>query len=256
LSALYLIRHGQAGLRHRYDELSELGRRQARLLGEHLAAHQVRFDKIFTGALDRQRATAEETLAAYAETAGVKAPEVVVDAGWNEFDLGQVYEEMAPHLSEADPQFRTEFEELMRAAPDATSPVHRRWGRCDVLVVEAWVQAKYPSRGETWAAFCARVESARKTLHAAASGENVAVFTSATPIAISTGQALGLDPRGIMKLAGVIYNSGVTTLRLRNDADVVAKTAGTTLRLVQDEVSLFSFNGVPHLADPGMRTFR
>jgi len=35
LSTVYLVRHGQAGTREAYDSLSELGQRQARLLGEH-----------------------------------------------------------------------------------------------------------------------------------------------------------------------------------------------------------------------------
>ena len=38
MSALYLFRHAQAGPRHAYDTLSELGQAQARSLGEHLAA--------------------------------------------------------------------------------------------------------------------------------------------------------------------------------------------------------------------------
>ena len=47
MSVLYLIRHGQAGTREHYDTLSELGRAQARLLGEHLAAQGVRFDRAY-----------------------------------------------------------------------------------------------------------------------------------------------------------------------------------------------------------------
>jgi broad specificity phosphatase PhoE len=43
LSAVYLIRHGQAGLRHNYDTLSDLGHTQARLLGEYLAAQKITF---------------------------------------------------------------------------------------------------------------------------------------------------------------------------------------------------------------------
>ena len=43
MSAVYLIRHGQAGLRHNYDALSDLGRTQARLLGEYLAAQKIQF---------------------------------------------------------------------------------------------------------------------------------------------------------------------------------------------------------------------
>ncbi len=60
MSVVYLVRHGQAGTRENYDSLSDLGRRQARRLGEHLAAQGVRFDAAWSGSLARQRATAEE----------------------------------------------------------------------------------------------------------------------------------------------------------------------------------------------------
>jgi hypothetical protein len=42
-----------------------------------------------------------------------------------------------------------------------------------------------------------------------------------------------------MRLAGVMRNSAVTSMRLRDD-----------------ELMLFSFNGVPHLNAPELRTFR
>ena len=35
MSRIYLVRHGQAGTRKAYDSLSELGKRQSRLLGEY-----------------------------------------------------------------------------------------------------------------------------------------------------------------------------------------------------------------------------
>ncbi len=60
MSVLYLIRHGQAGTRENYDSLSELGRRQARLLGEHLRG--IEFAAAYSGSLARQRATAAEAL--------------------------------------------------------------------------------------------------------------------------------------------------------------------------------------------------
>ena len=65
MSSLYLVRHGQAGLRHNYDTLSDLGRRQAGLLGEYLVAQGVRFAAIYAGALVRQQQTAEQVRQAY-----------------------------------------------------------------------------------------------------------------------------------------------------------------------------------------------
>jgi len=79
----------------------------------------------------------------------------------------------------------------------------------------------------------------RASLKAYQPGDAVAVFTSATPIAIWMASALGLSDGLFMRLAGVLYNSAVTTMRLRDD-----------------ELMLFTFNGVPHLNEPHLRTFR
>ena len=108
MSSLYLIRHGQAGLRHDYDTLSDIGRTQARLLGDYLAAQQVRFSAAYSGALKRQNETAREALSAMA-AAGAEAPEIQIDEHWNEFDLDAVYQAVTPQLAADDPEFRAEF---------------------------------------------------------------------------------------------------------------------------------------------------
>jgi broad specificity phosphatase PhoE len=56
-----LIRHGQAGSRLAYDDLSEIGHEQARALGQWFGAYGVRFDAIVTGGLNRQRLTAGDS---------------------------------------------------------------------------------------------------------------------------------------------------------------------------------------------------
>jgi broad specificity phosphatase PhoE len=86
LSRVYLVRHGQAGTRKAYDALSDLGRRQARLLGEYFVSEGIRFAAAYRGELKRQAQTAEEVRAAYCE-AGACFQEVAVQSGWNEFDL-------------------------------------------------------------------------------------------------------------------------------------------------------------------------
>jgi len=98
LSSLYLIRHGQAGTRGHYDALSDLGKRQAYLLGQHLAAQKVPFRAFIAGCLNRQRQTAEQVWCAYRD-ACVAVPEIVLEPQWNEFDLNAVFSEFAPLLS-------------------------------------------------------------------------------------------------------------------------------------------------------------
>jgi broad specificity phosphatase PhoE len=101
------VRHRQAGTRQSYDALSDLGRRQARLLGEYFMRHRIRFDAAYSGGLVRQQGTVDEVRAACDEF-----PVPVVDPGWNEFDLDHVYRELAPVLCEEDANFRREFEAM------------------------------------------------------------------------------------------------------------------------------------------------
>ncbi len=234
MSVLYLVRHGQAGTREDYDSLSDLGRRQSRLLGQYFADQNVHFEAVYSGSLARQRATAEEVLP------GV---EMIVDPGWDEFDLGQVYAELAPYLSEADAEFRREYGEMReavaasRGAHDA--PVHRRWNDCDKKVVRAWVEGRYEYSGESWQVFRERIHAALARVVGVRHGGNAIVFTSATPIGVCAGRTLEIYDGRAMQLAGVTLNTSFSTLRLR-----------------ESEIRLFSFNTIPHLNDPAFRTFR
>jgi broad specificity phosphatase PhoE len=237
LSKLYLIRHGQAGLRHDYDRLSNLGQTQSRRLGEYLAAQGLRFDAVYAGQLTRQQQTAEEVSGAY-RNAGVAFPEIVTDPTWNEFDLDQVYRDLAPQLSAADPVFRAEYEEMLRQAEDHASEIHRTWSNCDMAVVRAWIAGRHACNGESWMEFQQRVTRSHDRLQAHARGETVAVFTSATPISIWIGAAMGVNNGRVLRLAGVMYNSAVSSLRLRDG-----------------DMTLFSFNSAAHLP-PELRTFR
>lgn len=238
VSLLYLIRHGQAGPRDRYDCLSELGRLQARLLGAWLAREGVRFDSVWSGALARQTETAELVLGALAE-AGSPQPEPVLDARWNEFDLDAVYAAIAPQMAAADPAFRRHYESLQQALAAGQGEIHRHWTPADTSVVRAWIHGQYRFTGESWAAFVGRVRAAGEAPLAAAAGRCVAVFTSATPVGITLGRVLPLEPSHIMQLAGAALNSNVTIL----DVD-------------DGRPSLFTFNSAPHLDRAEWRTFR
>lgn len=240
MSFVYFFRHGQAGTRDNYDSLSDVGRRQAALLGEYLAAERIEFRTAFAGAMSRQQETAAGVIDAFRH-AGVPFPALQTLPAFNEFDLDHVYSELAPLLARADEGFRREYEIMMEqvraseGSPDAA--VHRRWSPCDIQVVDAWIRSAYPYSGESWEAFRKRVSGPRPHLNGAEG--NIAVFTSATPTAIWAGLALDIHDARVLPLAGALYNSSITVLRLRGE-----------------QLRLFSFNGVPHLADAAMRTHR
>lgn len=240
MSLVHFFRHGQAGTRDRYDSLSEVGRRQAHLLGDYLASQRVEFGAVYSGTLARQQETAACVAAAYAR-AGVAFPEITALPALNEFDLDGVYRELAPRLAADDAEFRQQYEAMLQQVRESqgspSAQVHRRWVPCDVQVVDAWIRSVYDYAGESWDAFRARVATARPHLNG--SEGNVAMFTSATPAAIWTAMALDIHDGRILQLAGALYNSSITVLRLRGD-----------------QLRLFSFNGVPHLPDADLRTHR
>jgi broad specificity phosphatase PhoE len=242
LSTIYLVRHGQAGTRDAYDSLSELGKRQARLLGEHFVSQGIQFAAVYTGALSRQQQTAAEIGAAFGD-AGTPFPAVGIDTGWDEFDLGRVYREIAPRLSAEDSEFRNEYEEMREqvriSAGTHGARIHRKWLPCDTKVVEAWLSGRYPYSGETWDQFRGRVAACRLKIRDMQRRENILVVTSATPVAIWTGLSLEISDARVMRLAGAVYNASYTIVRLR-----------------EEQLRLFTFNAVPHLAAPGLCTHR
>ena len=238
MSVLYLIRHAQAGPRHKYDRLSDRGRLQARLLGEHLASSKVRFTAVYSGELERQVETAHGVRGAY-ESCGQDFPEIATDSRWNEFDLGDVYRAMADHLAQDDPRFKREYEHMMEVLEDEDHDVHRRHNYCDTAVVRAWTEGRHPYDGESWQQFQSRILSPLDTLSRHESGEKIAVITSATPIGIWAGRALETSDRMVWRLAGAAFNAGVTTFRVSEGG-----------------VRLFTFNSIQHLPDGDLRSFR
>lgn len=223
MNFLYLVRHGQAGLRTDYDRLSPLGEQQSRLLTPVLKTDM----PAIAGGLKRQQATAQ--LAGFADCG--------VDEGWSEFDLDAVYREVAPRIAESDPEFRAELDAMKKAVHDDHHPVHRKWTRGDIKVVRAWVEGTIPVKDtETFADFSARVRVA--LARALSIGQDVVVFSSATPIGLAVASCFDLGPREAMRMAGVLMNSSVTVLRSAS------------------ELNLFSFNNVSHLPDPKLHTSR
>jgi len=212
------VRHGQAGTRGAYDSLSDLGKRQARLLGEHFVAQEIHFAAAYCGELLRQRQTAERIRTAYSDAGGL-FPSIAIDDGWNEFDLERVFCELAPQLCAQDADFRREYEEMLeqvRISNGAhTAKVHRKWLPCDTKIVEAWIRGRLPYGGENWKQFCERVLLCRRNIDHRQARENILVVTSATPIAIWTGVSLELSDQRVMRLAGSLYNASYTILRLR-----------------------------------------
>jgi broad specificity phosphatase PhoE len=242
VSRVYLVRHGQAGTRNAYDALSELGCKQAHLLGAFFAAQPLEFAAAFTGTLARQEQTGLLVKAGY-EAAGRSFPPLVSDCAWNEFDLADVYRTFAPQLCAEDPAFQAEYEEMLRQARDSEhqpdARVHRRWLPCDVRIVDAWIRGRFPYDGESWPAFRERVLAARPKLAQFGRDDNLVVFTSAVPIGIWTAITMDIEDDRALRLAGTLQN-----------------TSCTVVRVATEHVRLHSFNVLSHLPSLDLQTYR
>ena len=237
MSLIYLVRHAQAGTRENYDVLSDLGREQARLLGEHLASEGVQLEAVYSGGLQRQRLTAEIACSALSREA-LSHPDVVTDHRWDEFNLRAIYMSISDRMREESPEFARDFEEMDEALRKDPHTTRGATGRCDAAVIRAWIENRYPDyQGESWAGFRDRIKSCLGNFASESEGA-VAVFTSATPIAILVAAALELTDEKLLSILGVIYNSSVTVIRSR-----------------EQEMRLFSFNSTAHLP-LSIKTFR
>jgi broad specificity phosphatase PhoE len=172
MGVVLLVRHGQASFgSDDYDLLSETGWEQGRLLGAWLADRKVTPTVVVRGDMRRHRETAEAMVAG----AGW-ATEVVVDAGWDEFDhLGVVAAYPDVPDGELD---RREFQRVFELAT-------RRWAAGEF-------DADYP---ESWPGFVERVRGAlARACDQAGPGGTVVVVSSGGPIAAAC--AALVDPTG------------------------------------------------------------
>jgi broad specificity phosphatase PhoE len=239
LSDIYLIRHAQAGSRDNYDVLSDLGQDQSRLLGEHFLAQGVDLGAVVAGGMRRQRETAEIACEVLAR-AGVTVPDVTIDERWNEFSLISVYRRVAKLMMKDDAGFARDIGEMQQAIARDPHTTGGAVGRCDQAVIRAWMENRYPDQeNESWSSFRSRISGCAEGLASNNNGERaIAIFTSATPIAIAAAAALGVSDEKLLSILGVIYNTSVSVMRARNG-----------------ELRLFTFNATPHLS-ASQRTFR
>lgn len=181
---LWLVRHGQAAFAtDDYDRLTELGRQQARWLGEHLAALGVNFDRIAAGRLRRQQETAQAI-------ATVLGGEVETVAGLEEYDSDRL---LVAHGYRAGQRGgrREHFQRLRAALMD-------------------WA-AGHIEGAESWAEFDARIRDAVARL---TSGERrrVLAASSGGAIAMVLTQVLGIGPDKMIDFNLQARNTGVTRL--------------------------------------------
>ena len=159
MSTVYITRHGQAntGARNHddYDKLSPLGHQQAQWLGELFTMTHIKFDRIYSGNLRRQKQTAHGI-----NTSGI---EHIIDDRLNEFDYFGLSNELETHLGIPYPETQETFKEYL------------------LKMMTLWKNGDISSQLETYESFQDRILSVVHDL--SVSGENVLLVSSSGVIA-------------------------------------------------------------------------
>lgn len=205
MGQIYLVRHGQASFGSaNYDQLSDHGVEQARLLGEWFANCGQGFSRVVTGSMKRHRQTADRCMAALPTSLLVDA-EWQTDAGFNEYDHGEVLVRHRPDF--ADPlavkDFLAQTDNAKRAFQQIFQDAMTRW-------MDGQHDAEY---SEPWPVFRSRcIAALTRLLESAGQSQNIIVFSSGGTIATLCQYLLELPDRQMAELNWSMVNSAVTKL--------------------------------------------
>jgi broad specificity phosphatase PhoE len=202
MATIYLVRHGQASFgEDDYDRLSELGRRQAQVLGEYFADAGIRLDAVYSGDLSRQRDTASLCLAAQGETVPHS-----IDPRFNEVQNDEQIRYLLPIVSETNPAIGALME---KGLSDSKS-----YQKLIEAVFNYWVSPDCDDdRLQSWADYSGSVRDALADVMAReGAGKTVAIFASGGTIATMVAQVLGLDGGHTYRFYEPMMNCSVTQL--------------------------------------------
>ncbi|MFT5812853.1 MAG: broad specificity phosphatase PhoE [Psychroserpens sp.] len=211
MSAIYLIRHGQASFgKADYDQLSEKGDKQSQLLGKFWQALPAP-DKIFSGDLLRHEQTLENFLQGYQ---GIK-PSTVLHSGFNEFNHVDM-------LTRYDAQWKNFVFMAAKISqqPDANRFLQKEFS----LALNRWVSGKYDGDYiESWSQFKKRCVAAlqdvvtqeliiKKFSGSVNPSKNIFIFTSGGTISVLVQHILGLSDENTLAVLQQLRNTSVTKL--------------------------------------------
>lgn len=202
MASIYVIRHGQASFgSENYDKLSDLGCRQAEVLGHYLRDCNIHFDAVYSGDLQRQRKTAELALASQPSQVSH-----TVDARFNEVRNDEQLEVLSPTVLKENIAVQALVEKGLSASKDYQKLIE--------AVFNYWVspECNEPSI-QSWAEYSGGVQSALAEVMAAqGSGKTVGIFTSGGTIATIVSHVLGLGSEHAYKYYEPVINCSVTQL--------------------------------------------
>lgn len=236
MSVLLMVRHGQASFHGRdYDQLSQLGVEQSRLLGAYWADLKLNIDRVYFGPRRRHRQTLEAVASVYRER-GLSWPEAVELPELDEHCGQHVLERSLPDLIQRDPSIA----EMKSKTGQDSETLQRDYLRLFQRITRLWVRGELSLPDlEAWHEFRGRVVRGITKMTAPNGGKKTVVaFTSGGPVAAAMGGALRLDDEKTLELSWVVKNEAFTEFLFSGE-----------------RFSLVTFNAVPHLTSRHLLTF-
>lgn len=194
MGTLYLVRHGQASFgADNYDQLSELGWRQSRRLGEHFSQQGRRFDAILTGTLQRHA----QTLSGIQQGLGTAQASLQLP-GLDEYDSEALIRAIHPE-----------------PLPKPNTPeLYRHHFRLLREALQQWMEGKTAPQGmPSYEGFRQGVVAALDQVLAHHQGE-VLLVSSGGPISTAVGHVLGTAADTTIELNFHIRNTSVTEFKI------------------------------------------
>jgi broad specificity phosphatase PhoE len=236
MSDIYMIRHGQASFGEEdYDRLSPTGVVQAGIVARQWVSIGRKIDAIYVGSMKRQADTADALVCAYQDKQMV-VPEIIIDAAFDEYDSGSVFEAQLPGMIEEDPS-------ISEKLPDIFSK-KRVFQLLFQEAMNRWVSGDYDIPGvTTWGDFKQRVQNGMQgVMQTQGAKKTVAVFTSGGPISVVVQEALDLTDQMAMAQSWQVMNASVTWFKYNAKG-----------------IALAGFNDIAHLElenDKDLLTYR
>lgn len=207
MGEIYLVRHGQASFgADDYDQLSDRGHEQGRILGRWHAALGVTVDGVALGNMKRHRQTAE---AWATEVPNAPAPTTwTIDPGFDEYDHREMLLRAHPEAADAAG---------LKRWLAASAPSRQVFQEIFEAAMARWMSGRHDGDyRESWPQFLGRCTGALDTLVArAGASKRLMVFTSGGTISAICQSLLDLPPTRVAELNWSLVNGGVTKLFYR-----------------------------------------
>ena len=241
MARLIYIRHAQASYgKPDYDQLSDLGYEQARILGNHLVQKNIALNHIYVGPLKRQRQTMETVLEIF-DKYGFDTPEPVVLQELEEHKGPTILKMLMEEIKKEDELIHKWDEERLKNPDLNVKNGLKIFDRAMELWAIGHLDHHQPAQFLNWKDFRKQVNSGYEKVldnHRHDRGVTVGLFTSGGTISATMGRVLGIArERDVIRLNAIVQNTSMSEILFTSEKE-----------------TLKSFNEVPHLSDE-MKTF-